>query len=55
MLRCLEATAAAGGSEGGGGGGGMAVAATAAPAEVPAEFVCVITCEVMSDPVATAG
>ena len=50
MLRCLEATAAAGG-----GGGGMAVAATAAPAEVPAEFVCVITCEVMSDPVATAG
>jgi len=47
LARCLEATLGSpnGGSEG---------QAEAAPTEAPAEFVCVITQEVMQDPVTTA-
>ena len=43
LARCLEASAGAG-----------AGAAAAPPAEAPVEFVCAITMEVMTDPVATA-
>jgi adenylate kinase len=60
LSRCLQAT-----TGGGGGGGGpspeqqqhgseAAASVAPAPAEVPAEFCCAITYEVMSDPVTTA-
>lgn len=52
LKACLEATV--GSPVAGSAGGRDITATTEAPAEVPTEFVCAITYEVMSDPVTTA-